>query len=240
VAGVNEYPAEAVRDVVRLPFPDRRSAGRALAAVLRRRFTGPDGQLTLHDPLVLALPRGGVAVAFEVARDLAAPLDVLVTRKIGFPPQPELGVGAVAEGGDPVYDEALLGELGVSQQELAPVVERERAELARRVEVYRGGRPPPDVRGRSVIVVDDGLATGVTARAALRALRAAGAARTVLAVPVGPPGSLAALAAEADAVVALALPRGFRAVGEWYLSFSQLSDADVLGLLNQAAPGPGG
>ena len=236
---MNEHPAEAVRDVVRLPFPDRRSAGRALAAALRRRFTGPDGQLTLRDPMVLALPRGGVAVALEVARDLAAPLDVLVTRKIGFPAQPELGVGALAEGGDPVYDEALLGELGIGQHELAPVVERERAEFARRVEVYRGGQPPPDVRGRAVILVDDGLATGVTARAALRALRAAGAARTVLAVPIGPPGSVAALAVETDDVVALALPRGFRAVGEWYLSFSQLTDADVLDLLNRAAAGPG-
>ena len=237
VAGMDEQPAEAVRGVVALPFPDRRAAGRALAAALRRRFTGPDGGLVLARPLVLALPRGGVAVAFDVARELGVPLDVLVTRKIGYPDQPELGVGALAEGGDPVYDDAMLRELGIKREELAGVVAREREELARRVEVYRGGRPPPDVRGRSVILVDDGLATGVTARAALRALRAAHPARTVLAVPVGSPASAAVLAAEADDVVALALPRGFRAVGEWYTSFGQLTDADVLHLLS-AANGP--
>ncbi|MGE5290270.1 MAG: phosphoribosyltransferase [Micromonosporaceae bacterium] len=230
---MNEHPAEAVRDVVRLPFPDRRAAGRALAVALRRRFTGPDGKFTLPEPLVLALPRGGVAVAREVATDLGAPLDVLVTRKIGFPAQPELGVGALAEGGNPVYDEALLNELGISPGELTSVVEQERAELARRVEVYRGGRPPPDVRGRCVILVDDGLATGVTARAALRALRAGQAGRTILGVPVGSPTSVAALEAEADDVVVIARPRGFRAVGEWYLSFSQLTDDDVLDLLKR-------
>jgi putative phosphoribosyl transferase len=244
---LNEHSAKAVRDVIRLPFPDRRSAGRALAAAIQRRFTGADGQFMLSDPLVLALPRGGVAVAWEVARDLAAPLDVLVTRKIGFPAQPELGVGAVAEGGDPVYDEVLLRELGITPAELTSVVERERAELARRVEVYRAGRPPPDVEGRCVVLVDDGLATGVTARAALRALRAGRAGRRILSVPVGSPGSVGALTAEADDVVVLALPRGFRAVGEWYLSFGQLTDDDVLDLLKSAtwgdtaAPGrPGG
>jgi putative phosphoribosyl transferase len=239
VAELNEHSAEAVRDVIRLPFPDRRSAGRALAAAIRRRFTGADGQFMLSDPLVLALPRGGVAVAWEVARDLAAPLDVLVTRKIGFPPQPELGVGAVAEGGDPVYDEVLLRELGITPAELTSVVERERTELARRVEVYRAGRPPPDVQGRCVILVDDGLATGVTARAALRALRAGRAGRTILSVPVGSPGSVGALMSEADDIVVLALPRGFRAVGEWYLSFSQLTDADVLSLLKRSTADPG-
>lgn len=202
-----------------------------LAAELRQRFTGPDGRLVLGRPLVMALPRGGVAVAREVARELSAPLDVLVTRKIGYPSQPELGVGAVAEGGEPVYDESLLRQLGLTVVDLEPVAERERAELARRVAVYRRGRPPPVVRGRSVIVVDDGLATGVTARAALRALRAGGAARTVLAVPVGSPGSAADLAAEADDVVVLAVPQAFRAVGEWYISFGQLTDNDVLDAL---------
>jgi putative phosphoribosyl transferase len=200
---------------------------------------GPEGRLTLPHPLVLALPRGGVAVAAEVARDLGAPLDVLVTRKIGYPLQPELGVGAIAEGGDPVFDNAILRELGISAAQLAGVVARERAELQRRVAVYRGGRPPPQVRGKFVILTDDGLATGVTARAALRALRAAGAARIVLAVPVGSPGSVAALAAEADDIVALALPPGFHAVGEWYSSFGQLTDADVLALLSEAIGAPG-
>jgi putative phosphoribosyl transferase len=204
-----------------------------LAAALRRRFTGPDSRLVLEQPLVMALPRGGAAVAREVARGLSAPLDVLVTRKIGYPSQPELGVGAVAEGGEPVYDESLLRQLGLTVADLEPVAERERAELARRVAVYRRGRPPPVVRGRAVIVVDDGLATGVTARAALRALRAGGATRTVLAVPVGSPGSVADLAAEADDVVVLAVPQAFRAVGEWYISFGQLTDDDVLEALER-------
>jgi putative phosphoribosyl transferase len=234
MGGMSEQPAGAVGDILRLPFSDRRAAGRALAVALRRRFTGPDGKLTLDEPIVLALPRGGVAVAYEVARNLGAPLDLLVTRKIGHPAQPELGVGAIAEVGDPVYDDTLLRELGISREELAGVVARERAELARRVKVYRGGRPAPDVAGRCVILVDDGLATGVTARAALRALRDSNAARAVLAVPVGSPDSVAALAAAADDLVVLATPRGFRAVGEWYASFGQLSDADVLHLLNEA------
>jgi putative phosphoribosyl transferase len=223
--------AKRAAEAVRLPYPDRRAAGRLLAAALRRRFTAPDGRFVLGQPLVLALPRGGVAVAQEVARELSAPLDVLVTRKIGYPQQPELGVGAVAEGGDPVYDESLLAQLGLKVTDLEPVAEQERAELARRVAVYRRGRPPPVVRGRSVILVDDGLATGVTARAALRALRAGGAARTVLAVPVGSPGSAADLAAEADDVVVLATPEAFRAVGEWYIAFGQLTDEDVLDAL---------
>jgi putative phosphoribosyl transferase len=173
-----------------------------------------------------------VAVAREVADALAAPLDVLVTRKIGYPPQPELGVGAIAEGGEPVYDDALLGRLRLSRGELEPVVERERAELARRVQVYRRGRPPPEVSGRMVLVVDDGLATGVTARAALRALRARLAGRIVLAVPVAAPSSAAALRREADEVIALTAPAGFRSVGEWYAAFPQLDDAEVLALLD--------
>ena len=220
-------------EAVKLPYPDRETAGRVLAAELRRRFTAADGRLLLDEPLVMALPRGGVAVAREVARELSAPLDVLVTRKIGYPDQPELGVGAVAEGGEPVYDESLLRQLGLTVGDLEPVAEQERAELARRVAVYRRGRPPPVVLGRSVIVVDDGLATGATARAALRALRAGGAARTVLAVPVGSPGSAADLAAEADDVVVLAVPQAFRAVGEWYISFGQLTDDDVLDALKR-------
>jgi putative phosphoribosyl transferase len=209
------------------PFADRRTAGRLLAARLGRAPLGGRG------PLVLALPRGGVPVAREVADALNAPLDVLVTRKIGYPYQPELGVGAIAEGGEPVYDDVLLARLGLSRSALEPVVDRERAELERRVKVYRGGRPPSDVAGRPVVLVDDGLATGVTATAALRSLRAASAGWTVLAVPVAAPTSVAALRAEADAVVALTAPEAFRAVGEWYVSFAQLTDADVLDLLDR-------
>ncbi len=221
-------------------FADRRAAGRLLAARLRHVLAAggrpeaaasPPGAAA---PLVLALPRGGVAVAREVADALAAPLDVLVTRKIGYPNQPELGVGAVAEGGDPVYDDELLARLGISRPDLRPVVAREQAELARRVQAYRGGRPLPDVSGRLVILVDDGLATGVTARAALRALRSRSAGSTVLAVPVAAPPSASAMLREADTVVALVLPESFRSVGEWYETFGQLTDADVLELLGRS------
>src|SRR5216683_4975226 len=164
-----------------LPFPDRRSAGRLLGARLAdelgitARRGNPEGRplgLAEHnDPeriVVLALPRGGVPVASEIAAYLDAPMDDLVTRKIGYPPAPELGVGAIAEGGEPVYDTDLLNRLGLRAEDLTAVVESERAELARRVRVYRGGKPPPDVAGRCAIVADDGIATGVTARAALR------------------------------------------------------------------------
>ena len=163
---------------------------------------------------------------------LDVPLDVIVTRKIGYPVQPELGVGAIAEGGaGPVFDDGLLKRLGLTPEDLADVVAAEEAELARRVRVYRGDRPPPDVTGRGVIVVDDGLATGVTARAALRSLRAAGAGSVVLAVPVAPPSAAQAMRDEADQVVFLVTPPLFSSVGEWYTSFGQLSDADVLALL---------
>jgi predicted phosphoribosyltransferase len=225
-------------------FADRRAAGRLLAARLRHVLASPESQQAGREPagasptpaarpLVLALPRGGVPVAREIADALGSPLDVLVTRKIGYPPQPELGVGAIAEGGGPVYDDEFLRRLGLSRGDLAPVVARERAELDRRVRVYRGGRPPPEVEGRLVILVDDGLATGVTARAALRSLRSRLAGRTVLAIPVAAPSSAAAMLREANSVVALALPETFRAVGEWYVSFGQLTDSDVLELLDR-------
>jgi predicted phosphoribosyltransferase len=218
-------------------FADRRMAGRLLARCLRDALAGAEHPLgeAAGGPVVLALPRGGVAIAREVADALAMPVDVLVTRKIGHPFQPELGVGAIAEGGEPVYDELLLSKLGLTRSVLHPVAERERAELNRRVRVYRGGRPPPDVAGRPVILVDDGLATGVTARAALRSLRARSAGRTVLAVPVAAPASMAALSGEADDLIALAAPATFKAVGEWYSSFRQLTDSDVLELLGRTS-----
>ena len=218
-----------------LPFPDRLTAGRLLGERLRDTLDEPaPGARTL----VLALPRGGVPVGCEVAGILRVPVDVLVTRKIGYPPQPELGVGAIAEGGAPVYDRGVLTALRLAPADLSAVAEREHAELTRRVEVYRAGQPPPDVTGRTAVVVDDGLATGVTARAALRAVRARGAARTILAVPVAPSPSAAAMRAEADEVVVLASPRHFRSVGEWYVSFGQLAAAAVLSLLAQAAARP--
>jgi putative phosphoribosyl transferase len=219
---------------VALPFPDRLAAGRLLGA----RLAGEPGAVTrargVLPVLVLALPRGGVAVGAEVARILDAPLDVLVTRKIGYPPRPELGLGAIAEGGEPVYDPALLAAIGLDAADLAATAEREREELARRVRVYRGGRPPPDLSGRLIVLADDGLATGVTARAALRAVRARGAARTVLAVPVAAQAAITQMEREADEVLVLASPAAFRSVGEWYAAFGQLSDADVLSLLAQA------
>lgn len=202
-------------------FIDRAEAG----ALLAERLFG------LHDPVVLALPRGGVAVALPVARRLGGVLDVLVTRKIGYPDSPELGVGAIAEGGEPVFDEELMARLGLTTADLEEVVERERRELARRVRVYRGSRALPDVAGRDVVVVDDGLATGVTARAALRALAAAEPDRLTLAAPVGAARTVRMLRGEADEVVVLATPPDFRAVGQWYEYFDQLGDAEVLSLL---------
>lgn len=203
-------------------FADRAEAG----ALLAERLLGQ------RDPVILALPRGGVAVALPIVRRVGGMLDVLVTRKIGYPPTPELGVGAIAEGGEPVFDEELMRRLGLSHASVADVVAWERRELARRITVYRGDRPLPALSGREVVVVDDGLATGVTARAALRAVAAAKPGQVTLAVPVGARETVLALRGEADEVVVLATPAGFKAVGQWYERFDQLSDADVVALLS--------
>lgn len=190
-------------------------------------------------PLVLALPRGGVPVAAEVARALRAPLDILLVRKLGHPEAPELGLGAIAEDGvggaaEPYFDPEMLGRVGLVRGDLAGVVARERAELARRAAVYARSRPAGSLAGRLVIVVDDGLATGVTARAALRAVQARGARRIILAVPVAAPETARALEKETGEVVTLVTPRRFRSVGEWYADFGQLTDADVLAVLASA------
>jgi predicted phosphoribosyltransferase len=215
------------------PFPDRAAAGSALARALTEINFDHRERLRLF-----ALPRGGVAVAAGLAAVLDASLDVLVVRKIGHPEAPELGLGAIAEGGEPVFDVEMLDRVGLTEADLAAVIARERAELSRRVAVYRGGQPPPDVTGAQVIVVDDGLATGVTARAALRALRDRGAARTVLAVPVASWQAVEAMKEETGDVVTLVTPRRFRSVGEWYVDFGQLTDEDVLMLLSSGGTTP--
>jgi putative phosphoribosyl transferase len=212
-----------------LPFPDRRAAGRMLA---ERLADAVDLDQWTERTVVLGLPRGGVAVAREVAAVMGLPMDVIVTRKIGSPGQPELGVGAIAEGlREPVYDARLLDRLGLAPEDLAEVVAAEQTELDRRVRIYRGGSPLRPVAGWCVIVVDDGLATGGTARAALRSLRAAQAAHLVLAVPVAPRSAAESLQAEADQVIVVTTPGRFSSVGQWYLAFGQLTDADVLALL---------
>ncbi|MEV0692145.1 phosphoribosyltransferase family protein [Streptomyces sp. NPDC050388] len=210
-------------------FRDRREAGRELAERLR----GMRDDGALPEAVVLALPRGGIPVAHEVAEALEAPLDVLVVRKIGAPFHREVGVGAMAGDEVPLFDPSTLRALGLSETDLDSVVERERVELRRREQLYRQGRPAPELRGRTVIVVDDGLATGSTARAALRFVRRQAPARVVLAVPVGSPDSVERMRAEADEVVCPHRPAGFMAVGEWYADFDQLTDEDVLTALHR-------
>jgi putative phosphoribosyl transferase len=204
-------------------FADRSDAGRQLASHL----------LPLADerPLVLGLPRGGVPVAEEVAALLGAPLEVLVVRKLGAPHNPEYGIGAIAEGGTKVFDPEALALLEINGGQLAAIVERETAELRRRVKAYRGDREPASPRDRAVIVVDDGVATGVTDTAALRQLRRHGPRSLILAIPVCPPDSLARLRGEADEVVCLAAPPRLQGVGQWYANFGQVSDAEVIAAL---------
>ncbi|WP_225825249.1 phosphoribosyltransferase [Streptomyces naphthomycinicus] len=211
-------------------FRDRAEAGRRLAGLL----VALRDEGALAEPVVvLALPRGGVAVAEPVARALGAPLDVLVVRKIGAPQHREFAVGALAADDPPLFDHDTLGRLRLSEDALAAAVDRERRELRRRERRYRGDRPPPELTDRTVIVIDDGLATGATARAALRHVRRHGPAHLVLAVPVGAPDSLASLATEADTVVCPHRPAAFAAVGQWYEDFDQVGDAQVLAALRQ-------
>jgi putative phosphoribosyl transferase len=209
-------------------FYDRRDTGRQLAQALAARgYTG--GGL-----LVLGIPRGGVVVASEVARALDAPLDVVMARKLRAPYQPELAIGAVVSGDHlTLIDETLARATGATREYLEEEVRHQRAEIERRLRAYRGDRPPPDVRGRTVIVVDDGIATGYTFRAALEGLRRQHPARLVAAVPVAPAESLMSLRQFADDVVCLATPEPFLAVGVWYEDFSQTTDEEVITLLQE-------
>jgi predicted phosphoribosyltransferase len=208
-------------------YRDRRHAGRVLAAMLQP-------YASRSDLLVLALPRGGVPVAYEVAQALEAPLDVFVVRKLGVPGQPELAMGALASGGTRVLQGAVIELLGISPDDVELAVLREERELLRRERIYRRGRPALDVAGRTVILVDDGLATGATMRAAIRALRRQQPARIVSAVPVAAPETCAAISEDADEAVCAATPRDFHAVGLWYEDFSQTSDEEVRALLDAA------
>src|SRR5712692_8214643 len=208
-------------------FADRDDAGRRLAARL--------GHLRGEPVVVLGLPRGGVPVAFQVARALGAPLDVIIVRKLGVPFQPELGMGAVGEDGVRVLNPAIVHAAGVSDNEVAAVQAREQAAVEARAARYRARRPRQPLDGRVAVVVDDGIATGSTARAACQIARALGAARVVLAVPVAPPGWRARIGADADELVCVGTPRGFFAIGQFYARFPQVADDEVIACLERAA-----
>jgi predicted phosphoribosyltransferase len=212
-------------------FADRPDAGRRLAKRL--------APLAGEAPVVVALPRGGVPVAREVATALGAPLEVLVVRKLGAPHNPEYGIGAIAEGGTRVIDPEAVAALGIDGGVVDSIVEREAAELSRRVAAYRGDRPPLSLEGRTAIVVDDGVATGVTVTAALRAVRRQEPRRTILAVPVCPPESALRLREEADEVLCLRTPALLYGVGQWYRDFSQVSDDEVVTALRGSRRGVG-
>ena len=208
-------------------FPDRRAAGRLLAqALLHHAGT---------NPAVLGLPRGGVPVADEIALTLGGSLDVWVVRKLGAPQQPELGVGAIAEGPAVVLDRAIVRLLKISRSQLLAVARRELREIRRRVERFRGERPLPALQGRTVILVDDGMARGGTMRAAIRALRRRSPARLIVAIPVAAPEAVAKLRLEVDEVVCLYQPEELHAVGVWYEDFRQVPDEEVVRILERSS-----
>lgn len=209
-------------------FLDRYDAGRRLAGALNHYTDRPD-------VLILGLPRGGVPVAYEVARSLHAPLDVFLVRKLGFPGHPELAMGAIATGGVRILDHQLIQMYRVPADAIERVTAEERKELTRRERLYRDDRPPPDVRGRTVILIDDGLATGSTMRAAVEALREEGARKIVVAVPVAPPDTCEAMKDEVEEIVCAVTPEPFRAVGIWYADFSETADDEVRDLIARAA-----
>lgn len=210
-----------------LQFRDRTDAGRRLARELARYADDPNVR-------VLALPRGGVPVAFEVARELDAPLDVFIVRKLGVPGHEEFAMGAIATGGVRLIDEDIVRQLRISADEVEAVVSAEQQELERRERLYRGNRPPPDVAGRTVILVDDGLATGASMRVAVAALRLENPARIVVAVPIAPPDTCEALRRLADDAVCAVTPERFYAVGLWYEDFEQTTDEEVHELIERS------
>lgn len=211
-------------------FTDRKQAGRQLAERLQR--------FKDENPLVLALPRGGVPIGFEVAKQLEAPLDLVLVRKIGVPFQPELAYGAIVDGDQPelVVNEEVEAFLHLSKEFLAEQSTRELKEIARRRELYLAGRARPEIRRRTVLVVDDGIATGMTVRASLKALRRGGPKKLVLAVPVAPEETIKSLHEDADEIVCLAMPRDFYAISQFYRDFRQVSDDEVIALLKQSSP----
>ena len=209
-------------------FSNRADAGRQLAEKL-------ENYGRLDNVIVLGLPRGGVPVAYEVAKRLRAPLDVFIVRKLGVPGFEELAAGAIASGGVRVLNEDVVRAIPYATEAIEAVTAKETGELQRREQIYREGRPAPELRHKIVILVDDGLATGATMRAAIKALRQCGAAKIVVAVPVGPPDTCDELAKEADEIVCISTPPFFQAVGQYYQDFSQTSDDDVRELLSKAA-----
>jgi predicted phosphoribosyltransferase len=213
-------------------FADRREAGQRLGERLKELHLG-------DDVLILALPRGGVPVGYEIARALQVPLDVFVTRKIGAPGNPEFAIGAVAGDGTSILDEQVVEQLGIPDEYIVVETEHQLMEIERRMATYRGDRPPPRIEGRTVILVDDGVATGSTVRASLQALRKRAPGRLILAVPVGPPKTIEELRPLTDELVVLATPEPFWAVGRFYESFAQTSDEEVVMLLEAAGRGEG-
>jgi len=217
-----------------MPFRDRTEAGRRLAERLAGRLS--PGRVSVHGPtIVLGMPRGGIPVAHEIAKALRLPLDVLVVRKLGYPGQPELGLGAIGEGGVRVINERLVAQLRVPSSVLDQVARGEGEELERRLRTYRDGRPPVPVSGSTVVIVDDGLATGFTAMAGIEVLRRRGVSRIVLAIPVAPPSTVALMRSLADDVVCLEQPNDFFGIGEWYSDFHQVPDEEVRSLLADIA-----